>query len=218
MKLLIDTKTDKLCFAEAGSDVVDFLSGLLSLPLGTVSSLLTKERMAGSVVNVLGSMEELDINYKSKEGCLSPAVVPATLSSLQELLGSHLSNVSNNMSLYTCDGPNDSNYSTTGYYKPRVCGYVTDNLSTACPSCKKPMYKSMEVAPEAGTNVPKVDAVAPMTYAVKDDLSVTRASNVMSGITLLAQCGVKDFSTLQEKTVRIGKEEVWWWSLVSSNL
>jgi hypothetical protein len=39
-----------------------------------------------------------------------------------------------------------------------------------------------------------------------DDLSVTPAS--MSVITLLAQCGVKDLSVLQEKIVNIGKEEV----------
>jgi hypothetical protein len=30
----------------------------------------------------------------------------------------------------------------------------------------------------------------------------------MSMITLLSQCGVKDLSVLQEKTVKIGKEEV----------
>lgn len=35
IKLLINTKTGKLCFAEASSDVVEFLTGLLSLPLGT---------------------------------------------------------------------------------------------------------------------------------------------------------------------------------------
>ena len=41
MKLLIDTKSEKVCFAEAGNDVVEFLTGLLSLPLGTVVNLLS---------------------------------------------------------------------------------------------------------------------------------------------------------------------------------
>jgi hypothetical protein len=41
---------------------------------------------------------------------------------------------------------------------------------------------------------------------VKDDLSLTPAS--MSMITLLAQCDVKDLSVLQEKIVKIGKDEV----------
>jgi hypothetical protein len=43
-------------------------------------------------------------------------------------------------------------------------------------------------------------------YTVKDDLSVTPAS--LSLITMLAECGVKDLSVLQEKTVKIGKKEV----------
>ncbi|KAK1661649.1 hypothetical protein QYE76_049808 [Lolium multiflorum] len=46
-----------------------------------------------------------------------------------------------------------------------------------------------------------------MTYTIKDDLSVTQALNGMPGITLLSQCGVKDISAIQEKTVKIGKEE-----------
>jgi hypothetical protein len=40
IKLLINKNTGKLCFAEAGSDVVEFLMALLSLPLGTITSLL----------------------------------------------------------------------------------------------------------------------------------------------------------------------------------
>ncbi|KAM0860701.1 hypothetical protein ACQ4PT_046373 [Festuca glaucescens] len=87
IKLLIDAKAQKVCFGEAGSDVVEFLSGLLSLPLGTVTDLLSKERMVGSVGNVLGSMEKLDAKYKSKGLQLSPAVGAATLSRLQQLLG-----------------------------------------------------------------------------------------------------------------------------------
>jgi hypothetical protein len=83
IKLVIDTKTDKLCFAEAGSDVVEFLCGLLSLPMGTVANLVTKERMAGCVGNVLGSMEQLDANYKNKVLHLSPAVALTTISDLQ---------------------------------------------------------------------------------------------------------------------------------------
>ena len=45
------------------------------------------------------------------------------------------------------------------------------------------------------------------TYTVKDDLSITPASSV-SSIALLAQSGVKDLSALQERIVKIGKEEV----------
>ncbi|KAM0852048.1 hypothetical protein ACQ4PT_052025 [Festuca glaucescens] len=89
-------------FAEAGRDVVDFLSGLLSLLLSTVANLLTTERMVGSIGNVLDSMEKLDANYKSKVLPLSLAVAPATPSRLQQLLGSQLGS----SNLFTCEGPN----------------------------------------------------------------------------------------------------------------
>jgi hypothetical protein len=40
-----------------------------------------------------------------------------------------------------------------------------------------------------------------------DDLSITPASSV-SSVAMLAECGVKDLSSLQQKTVKIGNKEV----------
>jgi hypothetical protein len=173
--------------------------------------------MAGCVGNVLGSMEQLDANYRNKVLHLSPAVALTTISDLQQLLGSHLSK----SNLFTCGGPNTSHpaisISSYDYINLRAsCGYLSATRGMVCHVCKNPMNKPMTMAPDAGANGPNVVAAVPTTYAVKDDLSVTPASNLLSGITLLAQCGVKDISTLQEKTVKIGKEEVrWYYSLVS---
>jgi hypothetical protein len=66
----------------------------------------------------------------------------------------------------------------------------------------------MMMAPEAGIIGPQMFRAPAMTYTIKDDLLVTQALNGMPGITLLSQCGVKDISAIQEKTVKIGKEEV----------
>jgi hypothetical protein len=49
--------------------------------------------------------------------------------------------------------------------------------------------------------------VGTTTYTISDALSITPASSV-SSINLLARCGVKDLSTLQQRTVTIGSEEV----------
>ncbi|KAF6993936.1 hypothetical protein CFC21_010749, partial [Triticum aestivum] len=233
MKLLIEGKSQKVCFAEAGSEFVEFLTGLLSLPLGTVTTLLTKERMSGSIGNVLGSMEKLDASYKSSELPLSPAVAPAALSRLQQLLGVQLGNANNNNTdgvtyLYTCEGKKQA---PPGYLAfqgrtmdPTLCAippstFLADSgtdvcskfFSAAsggvCPSCSRPMntcggHILVEAKGSAATTTP----LQP-TYTVGDDLSVAPASNVVSGITLLARCGVKDLSTLQERTVKVGKEE-----------
>jgi hypothetical protein len=56
-----------------------------------------------------------------------------------------------------------------------------------------------------GTNTNEFVGTA--TYTITDDLSITPASSV-SSINLLARCGVKDLSTVQERTVTIGSEEV----------
>ncbi|XBI62935.1 hypothetical protein VPH35_043447 [Triticum aestivum] len=196
MKLLIEGKSQKVCFAEAGSEFVEFLTGLLSLPLGTVTTLLTKERMSGSIGNVLGSMEKLDANYKSSELPLSPAVAPAALSRLQQLLGMQLGNASKKQA-------------PPGYLAGTdVCSkFFSAASGSVCPGCSRPMDKCgghilVEAKGSAATTTP----LQP-TYTVGDDLSVAPASNVVSGITLLARCGVKDLSTLQERTVKIGKEE-----------
>ncbi|KAF6993935.1 hypothetical protein CFC21_010749 [Triticum aestivum] len=215
MKLLIEGKSQKVCFAEAGSEFVEFLTGLLSLPLGTVTTLLTKERMSGSIGNVLGSMEKLDASYKSSELPLSPAVAPAALSRLQQLLGVQLGNANNNNTdgvtyLYTCEGKKQA---PPGYLAFQdsgtdVCSkFFSAASGGVCPSCSRPMntcggHILVEAKGSAATTTP----LQP-TYTVGDDLSVAPASNVVSGITLLARCGVKDLSTLQERTVKVGKEE-----------
>ncbi|KAJ0044749.1 hypothetical protein Pint_06211 [Pistacia integerrima] len=49
LKLLIDTENNKVLFAEAGKEFVDFLFYLLSLPVGTFVKLLGKNRIGGSL-------------------------------------------------------------------------------------------------------------------------------------------------------------------------
>ena len=60
LKLLIDTKGNKVLFAEAGKDFVDFLFNLLSLPVGTLIRLMTKNSMVGSLDNLYESVETLN--------------------------------------------------------------------------------------------------------------------------------------------------------------
>ena len=57
MKLLVDTERQRVLYAEASKDVVDFLFSLLALPVGAAVELLGKESMAGCVGNVYASVE-----------------------------------------------------------------------------------------------------------------------------------------------------------------
>ncbi|XP_066316132.1 uncharacterized protein [Miscanthus floridulus] len=49
MKLLVDTKAQRVVYAKAGKEVIDFLFSLLALPLSTVTKLLATSARAGSV-------------------------------------------------------------------------------------------------------------------------------------------------------------------------
>ncbi|KAK1373696.1 Importin-13 B like [Heracleum sosnowskyi] len=68
LKLLVDNSTEKVIFAEAGKDFVDFLFGLLEIPLGSLLSLLVKEGMCESLT--LSKVYE-SVNKFGNE-CLQP--------------------------------------------------------------------------------------------------------------------------------------------------
>nr|XP_045090058.1 uncharacterized protein LOC123497541 [Aegilops tauschii subsp. strangulata] len=78
MKLLVNSKTQRVLYAEAGKDVVDFLFSLLTLPVGTVVKLLSTDTMVGSVGNLYGSVEKLDDTYISRDDAKKALLTPAT--------------------------------------------------------------------------------------------------------------------------------------------
>ncbi|XP_058181398.1 uncharacterized protein LOC131299843 [Rhododendron vialii] len=87
LKLLVDTKNNRVLFAEAGKDFIDFLFTLLSLPIGTVVRLLTAKSLVGSLGNLYDSVDNLSDTYmqpnQKKEVLLKPKVaVRSTKASL----------------------------------------------------------------------------------------------------------------------------------------
>ncbi|CAO2180953.1 unnamed protein product [Urochloa humidicola] len=84
MKLLVDKASQRVLFAEAGKDVVDFLFGLLTMPLCTAASLLGSEDAAdalGSVANVYASVENMDAAYMQCQEARDALVVNTSLPS-----------------------------------------------------------------------------------------------------------------------------------------
>ena len=81
MKLLVDTKSRRVLFAEAGKDVVDFLFSLLALPIDTAVKLLGEKSMVGSAGDLYGSVERLDDTYvqpgAAKDALLRPVMAPS---------------------------------------------------------------------------------------------------------------------------------------------
>jgi hypothetical protein len=220
MKLLVDTKAQRVLFAEAGNDVVDFLFSLLSLPIATAVKLLGKESMVGSVGDLYASVEALDDTYvlpgAAKGALLRPHAVassPAATSSISSLL---------------LPPPAPKAF----FRCPSMwCDYVTDARGTSCPHCKNPMTRgpvsyakpggppggrSAEQKPKVAQEVPAGAAEGfvkgVVTYTVTDNLTVTPMSAI-SSISLLLDtfAGVRhDLGGLEEKIVQIGYDEVGW--------
>ncbi|GMI80676.1 hypothetical protein like AT3G09110 [Hibiscus trionum] len=64
LKLVIDSKSQKVLYAQAGKDFVDFLFNILSLPVGTVMRLVTTKQMVGCIANLFGSIGILGDPFK----------------------------------------------------------------------------------------------------------------------------------------------------------
>ncbi|XVE99461.1 hypothetical protein REPUB_Repub03eG0199800 [Reevesia pubescens] len=196
LKLLVDSTSQRVLFAEAGKDFVDFLFNILSLPVGTVIGLLTKQDMAGSLGNLYDCLENLSETYmqpSAKKDTLLKPIVSNYTANVPLLLPNIQSSTSN--SLYRCSS------------SCRM--YVTNDPKSICPGCSSVMNLNITYvnptnkAPssEEGGYVKGV-----ITYMIMDDL-VVRPMSTISCITLLNRFNIKDVGVLEEKVVDLGMDE-----------
>ncbi|KAG6538296.1 uncharacterized protein LOC122038219 [Zingiber officinale] len=199
LKLLIDTTAQKVLFAEAGKEVVDFLFGLLSLPVGSVVKLLSKDRMEGSIGNLYKSIQELDDSYLQNSKGKSTLLNPIHSISPSLLLPGPSSSSCKNV-YFQC-----VNRIYSGCYE---C--VSKVNGALCPHCKNKMSKQMtyvegdEKDDDVDPNVGFVKGV--VTYTIMDDLTVTPMSSI-SSITLLSKFNLKNLNALVERDVTLGFNE-----------
>ncbi|MBA0629586.1 hypothetical protein Godav_029310 [Gossypium davidsonii] len=202
LKLLVESTSQRVLFAEAGKDFVDFLFNILSLPVGTVIWLLKKQEMVGCLGNLYDSLETMNDTYiqptANKDTLLKPiasinaANVPPLLPTIES---------SKSIEIYMCD---------QSYYK-QSCGlYVSYDSKSICPSCNGVMKEIATVV-----NPEKKDSSTDeggyvkgvITYMIMDDL-VVRPMSAISCITLLNRFSIKDVGVLEEKTIDVGVDEV----------
>ncbi|XP_052185952.1 uncharacterized protein LOC127797262 [Diospyros lotus] len=126
LKLLVDTTTDKVVFAEAGKDFVDFLFGLLQLPLGGILAALSGQAVSGSTIKIYKSVQNLADEYllpnQRKDSLLHPAT--ATSSTVPSPLLKALP-----FSFQGSSSGNSKNEVLKGYVKSAVVYTVADDLT-----------------------------------------------------------------------------------------
>ncbi|XP_044971927.1 uncharacterized protein LOC123439255 [Hordeum vulgare subsp. vulgare] len=63
LKLLVDKKANRVLYAEAGKDAVDFLFSLLAMPIGTVAKVLQTGSDGFGVANIYASVQKMNTVY-----------------------------------------------------------------------------------------------------------------------------------------------------------
>ncbi|PIA38926.1 hypothetical protein AQUCO_02700247v1 [Aquilegia coerulea] len=190
LKLVIDKKSNRVLFAEAGKDVVDFLFSLLSLPIGSAVKLLTKAKMMGSFGNLYESVENLDATLiNNKDLLLSPKVAASPLN-----VPVLIQNDEATITVYKC--------SLHPHY-----GLFSTNPTTTCPMCTySSQYMSTATAYTPPNMVGKGYVKEQVLYMVKDNLTVMVMSSTAI-IALLAVFGIDNVKSLEEKVVDLGMDE-----------
>ncbi|ONM29962.1 DUF674 family protein [Zea mays] len=214
MKLYIDRKAQRLLFAEASKDVVDFLFAILALPVATAVELVGKEAMVGCVGNLYASVEKLDSTYLQAGVANVDLLCPTVVSPYA---------IANTRRSLLCL-PKAKNLFRCGktVAGSTYCGnYITDMYNKKCPgNCGNHMTAAVQYLSSAvpSNDSGKVAAAAPqsaaegivqgvVTYMVLDDLTVTPMAGVSSVATVLNTFAVRDIGDLQEKTVQLGYKE-----------
>ncbi|KAL2507487.1 uncharacterized protein Fot_31134 [Forsythia ovata] len=199
LKLLIDTKSKSVLFAEAGKDFVDFIFHILAMPLATAIRFLGKQEMVGCLGKLYESVENLNDKHilqgKKKEIFLKPkALNPITsvpLSMLtdkpthkiyyscnhcnQETNVFHSNDFGSSTQSVFSNVPNSSfqrSYSSNPISSRQYS--FSDYPYTPCPTCSKIMTRILTyVAPppnKDGSN--EGGFVKDETYIVMDDLVI----------------------------------------------
>ncbi|CAN6331160.1 unnamed protein product [Urochloa humidicola] len=206
LKLLVDTKRNKVLFAEAGKEFVDFVFSLLTLPISTVAKLVSP----GSVGRLYQSVEHIGTSYlqpgTDRSDLLKPRVLHPDARKLLLLQGNGDGEPPlPRFRLYTCAGH---------------CGTATMEAKAVCPLCKETMatevaFTLLSTAPRVGAGAGGVSSddsrggyvKGVVTYIVTDGLEVTPMSAI-SSITLKAHSfSVHEDVGLAEKDVTVGMNE-----------
>ncbi|KAM5556254.1 hypothetical protein ABKV19_023911 [Rosa sericea] len=197
LKLLIDTKGHKVLYAESGKEFVDFLFTIMSLPVGTVIRLLSKDSMVGSLGKLYDSIESIGDIY------MLPDCNRDTLLKPTAVIGSGDASL-----LLTND---ESVEKRKAYMCVNSHRYVADDPRAICPKCKN--YISTEVpyvAPQATTAGSSEGGRGYVkdivTYMIMDNLEVNPLSTIAC-LTMLNKFNVKEVGSLEQKVVNLGMEE-----------
>ncbi|XP_059430820.1 uncharacterized protein LOC132164340 [Corylus avellana] len=199
LKLLVDSNSRKVVFAEAGKEFVDFLFGLIQMPIGSIMGLLWNHGMAGpgSLSRVYESIQNLDPTclHQTKEELLMPEPAFPSNTHPPPLLLNFVppkqptTSVENH---FISRSPSNALIQTVIYDLDSDPDSDSDSPFSLSRNKSVVEHEQRETGYVRGV----------VTFMVKDDLTVTPMSTI-SCITLLNAFNIKDVGLLQEKMVNV---------------
>ncbi|OEL12731.1 hypothetical protein BAE44_0026250 [Dichanthelium oligosanthes] len=206
IKLLIAKDAGVVLLAEAGKDVVDFLLGLLAMPLAAVIKLSGKEKDSplGALATLYASVERMDAGYmqspETRDALLNPAPAHPALVAAAGGFPSLVQPAGPPPPAPVVPAP-------PGPSKAPPCFSSLKGLAALPPfnvGSSGACHCDACLAAQAQGSKGFVRGL--VTYTVTDELAVTPMSNI-SSIALLHRLGVEDLGALEERTVKIGYQE-----------
>ncbi|KAI9157493.1 hypothetical protein LWI28_023464 [Acer negundo] len=224
LKLLIDTNSNKVLFAEAGKDFVDFLFYLLSLPISTVVRLLKKKGEVGCLSDLYDSLENLNDTYiqptQNKTNLLYHK--SSLCDSEYPLLHSGTADHQHSTTTKTTTTTTRKVYMCPTSYSSSYTRHVSDVPNHIRPHCRVamsygiPLVNSSSSSSAAANNTSTSSGNGStgeggfvkgvVTYMVMDNLEVKPMSTI-SSITLLNEFDVQNVRALKEKVVVLNVDE-----------
>ncbi|XP_043695314.1 uncharacterized protein LOC122645954 [Telopea speciosissima] len=207
LKLLIDKKNNKVVMAETDNDFVDILFSFLTMPVGTIVRLISKQpqqAIFGSMTSLYKEVENLEEQLLQTHACKSMLLHPRNPSA-NECRRLKMNIDDTTAKYYICADYWTNCRQYIGY------DYYTTFKNVKCRKCGKMMDKDIymekeDVAATSGEDE-RVFVCGMTKFMVTDDLQVEPMSPATT-LTLLQKLGIKDMSSLQETTLSICSEQI----------
>jgi len=197
LKLLVNKKTNKVLFAEAGKDFVDVLFSFLTLSLGTIARLVEKESSMGPVT--VGCLNSLYRSVRNlDEECLRTATCKEKLLQPRNSSDCYCKGLKLNI-----EDTYPTMYFLCSKFDEIFCGeFLSTSIDKKC-ACGNPLTRRVFLEP-LGKGFVKDNA----TFVITDELIVMPYSMQFSTFAYLQNHGIKSTSSVKKMTVNVTKEKV----------
>jgi len=220
IKLMVNKRSRKILYAEAGKDFVDLLFSFLVLPTGAIAkqalvSKVTKKEedqtKVPCITNLYKSVESLSalLMKADKAVLLNPKVVSTTYTNDILCIQSPPPPAAP-PGYYVCNNASSTYYINSGFYSTAS---TTHNLSTqsgssTC-SCGSLVNREVKLVEKAPVPVlPKGYVKKTANFVITDDLSVIPVNSTATIVQLWNKLDVKEPTELEERNVTVGQNEV----------